>query len=140
MWSHCPHVQAELPDLSYDRERASDPAGRAREGDEEPISGRIDLVAPVQLELLPDSGVVGPSTGHVSAGGDAVAGRTPGEIPLVNPHLGSPGSCRPDPRFIRPAAVRVARVGKGLEGGERASDLGKWLATSAWLVSRYSGP
>ena len=58
MWSHCPHVQAELPDLSYDRERASDPAGRAREGDEEPISGRIDLEAPVQLELLPDSGVV----------------------------------------------------------------------------------
>ena len=55
-------------------------------------------------------------------------------------HGNSKKSCRPDPHFIRPAAVRVARVGKGLEGGERASDLGKWLATSAWLVSRYSGP
>jgi hypothetical protein len=54
----CPDVQAELPDLSYDREGATDPASWAWEGDEEAIPGRVDLVAPVSLELLPDGGVV----------------------------------------------------------------------------------
>src|SRR6266566_2326597 len=68
----------------------------------------------------------GPSTGHVSAGGDALAGRTPGEIPLVNPASRIAGIVPPG-SAIHPAHGRsVARVGKGLEGGEKASDLGKW--------------
>jgi hypothetical protein len=54
----CPDVQAELPDLSYDREGATNPAGWAWEGDEKAISGRVDLVAAEPLQLLPDDRVM----------------------------------------------------------------------------------
>jgi len=51
---------------------------------------------------------LGPSTGHVSAGGVALAGRTPGEIPLVNPASRIAGVVPPGsalhPRHGRPVA------------------------------------